>query len=110
MRIEEKMNHGGGVYTVIFSTELPTENRIIFFWAVALNSIGNFSRYLIDFRTKISKIPPDFLTSVSKPVGNSLSKHGRIGFDASIEKSVGNYADRPGSLTVVRFGICVICR
>jgi hypothetical protein len=50
------------------------------------------------------------LTSVSKPVGNSLSKHGRIGFDASIEKSVGNYADRPGSLTVVRFGICVICR
>jgi hypothetical protein len=39
-----------------------------------------------------------------------LSKHGRIGFDASIGKSVGNYVDRLGSLTVVRFGMRVICR
>jgi hypothetical protein len=41
MRNGEKINHGGGgdgFYTTIFSTEIPTENRIIFFWAVALNS------------------------------------------------------------------------
>jgi len=51
------MNHGGGVYTTIFPMELPTENRIIFFWAVALNSVSNFHRYLIDFRTKNFKNP-----------------------------------------------------
>jgi hypothetical protein len=36
------MNQGGGVgfYSTIFPTELPTENIIIIFWAVALISVG----------------------------------------------------------------------
>jgi hypothetical protein len=73
MRNGEKMNQGGGeFYTTIFPTELPMENRIIFFWAVALNSVSNFRRYLIDFHTKILKIPPDFSTSVSKFVSKCL--------------------------------------
>jgi hypothetical protein len=42
------MNHGGGFYITIF----PMENIIIIFWTVALKSVGNFRRYLIDSRTK----------------------------------------------------------
>jgi hypothetical protein len=52
MRSGAKMNHGGGVYTTTFPTELPTEHRIIFFWAVALHSFGNFCWYLNEVRTK----------------------------------------------------------
>jgi hypothetical protein len=42
MRSGAKINHrgGGGFYTTIFPTELPMENIIIIFWAVALNSVG----------------------------------------------------------------------
>jgi hypothetical protein len=53
-RSREKMNRGGGgqFYTVILPTKLPTEHRIIFFWAVALNSIGNFHWYFLNFAVK----------------------------------------------------------
>jgi len=35
--------------------ELPTEHIIIIFWAMALNSVCNFRRYLIDSREKFQK-------------------------------------------------------
>jgi hypothetical protein len=96
MRRREKMNHrggGGGFYTIIFSTELPTDNRIIFFWVVALNSVGDIRWYLIDFRTKILKIPPDFRRPSVIAVGNCVSEHARIGFAAPVGNSVSNCAD-----------------
>ena len=46
------------------------------------------------------KIPLDFSTSV----GNCVSEHVPIGFAVS----VGKCADRPGSLTVMRVGMCAI--
>jgi hypothetical protein len=60
MSSRAKMNHGGGVYTTIFPMELPTEHRIIFFLAVALNSVDNCRRYLNDVCTKIFKNPSIF--------------------------------------------------
>jgi len=69
---------------------------------VALNSVGNVCRYLIDFRTKILKIPPDFSKPVGKSVGNCVSDHACIGFSASVGDSVVKHADRPGSLTAAR--------
>jgi hypothetical protein len=45
------MNHGGGgrFYTAGLPTELPTENRIIFFLAVALNPVGIFIGIVLKF-------------------------------------------------------------
>ena len=85
---------GGRVLYYNFSAGISDGNRIIFFWAVALNSVSNFCRYLIDFRTKILKIPLDFLMSVGKSVGNCMLEHAHISFAASFEKVVGNCADR----------------
>jgi hypothetical protein len=92
MRNREKMNHGGegdGFYTIIFPTELPTKIGIIFF----LGSGIKFCWYLIDFRTKILKIPPDFSKPVGKSVGNCVSDHACIGFSASVGDSVVKHAD-----------------
>jgi len=86
MRSGAKMNHGGGGF---YSSIFPTENIIIIFWAVALNSISNIRRYLIETRAKISKIPLYFLKSIGKSVGNCAPEHAHIGFAASVGKSVG---------------------
>jgi hypothetical protein len=51
-----------------------------------------FRRYFFEFRTKILKIPPDFLKSVSKSIGKKMSENGRIGFATSIGDSIGNCA------------------
>ena len=56
MRSGAKMNHRGGVYTTIF----PTENIIIFFYAIVLKPISNFCRYLIDSCTKNFENPSIF--------------------------------------------------
>ena len=82
---------GGGFYSTIFPTELPTEHIIIIFWAVALNSVGNFRRYLIDSCAKISKIPPYFSKSVGKSIGNCAPEHARIVFSAFVGKTVGKF-------------------
>jgi hypothetical protein len=39
-----------------------------------------------------------------------MSEYGRIGFAVFVSDSVGNCADRPGSLTVARIGMCAIRR
>jgi hypothetical protein len=85
MRSGAKMNHGGGGF---YSSIFPTENIIIIFWAVALNSVSNIRRYLIETRAKISKIPLYFLKSIGKSVGNCAPEHAHIGFAASVGKSV----------------------
>ena len=86
MRSGAKINHRGGVYSSIFPTELSTKNIIIIFWAVALNSVGNIRRYLIETRAKISKIPPYFSISVGKSIGNCVPEHTSIGFATSVGK------------------------
>jgi hypothetical protein len=51
------MNHGGGgrFYTAGLPTELPTENRIIFFLAVALNPVGIFIGIVLKFALNFLK-------------------------------------------------------
>ena len=93
-KTEPRRGEGDRFYT----TSLPTKNRIIFFWAVALNSV----RYLIDFRTKFLKIPPDFLKFIVKSVDNYVSDHVRIGFAAFVSDSIETRVDRPGILTIAR--------
>jgi len=46
---------GGRFFTVILPTELPMKSRIIFFWAVALNSVSNSRRYFLNFALKFWK-------------------------------------------------------
>jgi hypothetical protein len=103
------MNSGGGcrLYTAGLPMAFSTENGIIFFWAVALNSIGNVRQYSFEIRTKILKIPSDFSIFVEKSIGNCASEHAHIRFAMFVGKSIGNYA---GSLTVMRIGMCAICR
>jgi hypothetical protein len=49
-RSGEKINRGGGrFYTVILPTEFPTDHRIIFFWVVALNSVGIVLNFALKF-------------------------------------------------------------
>jgi len=45
------MNRGEGVLVYIagLPTEFPTEHRIIFFWAVALNSVGILLKFALKF-------------------------------------------------------------
>ena len=43
------MNERGGRF---YATILPTDYKIIFFWAVELNSVGNFRRYFLKFALK----------------------------------------------------------
>jgi hypothetical protein len=43
---------GGRFYTVFLPMELPKEKKLIFFWAVELNSVGNFRRYFLKFALK----------------------------------------------------------
>jgi len=88
-------------YTAGLPTELPTKNRIIFFWVIALNSVNNVHQYSFEICTKILKIPLDF----SIFVGNCASEHTRIGFAASVGKFIGKCA---GSLTVMHVGMCAI--
>jgi len=36
---KKRTTEGGKIYTAVLLMEIPTDNRIIFVWAVALNSI-----------------------------------------------------------------------
>jgi hypothetical protein len=36
---KKRTTEGGQIYTAVLLMEIPTDNRIIFVWAVALNSI-----------------------------------------------------------------------
>jgi len=46
---------GGRFYTAILPMKLPIEYRIIFFWAVALNSVSNSRQYFLKFTLKFWK-------------------------------------------------------
>ena len=82
------MNHGGGVLynNIFYGITDRTQNNIF------LGGGIKFRRYFFEFRTKILKIPPDFLKSVSKSIGKKMLQHGRIGFATSIGDSIGNCA------------------
>jgi hypothetical protein len=91
------MNERGGRF---YATILPTDYKIIFFLGGGIK----LRRYFFEFCTKILKISPDVSKSIGTSVGKKVLEHGRIGLAAS----VGNCADRPGSLTVARIGMCTI--
>jgi hypothetical protein len=97
---------GGRFYTAI----LPTELKIIFFLAVALNLVGNFRRYILNFSPKFVEIPPEFSISVGNSVDIEVLEHTHIGIAKSVGESVGKRTDRPGTLTVARIGICNVHR
>jgi len=69
MRGAEKNWTAEGVrfYTAVLPTELPTELKIIFFRAVALNSVGNFCRYFLNFALKFWKSLQIFRSPLAHP-------------------------------------------
>ena len=101
----EKINHEGGGGARSYTAMLPTEHRIIFSWAVALNSVGNVRWYFLNFPLKFEN-PSRFSKSVGTSVDKQVSEHARIEFAAS----VGKCADQPRCLTVARTGICIVRR
>jgi len=84
---------------------LPTEHRIIFFWAVALNFIG----ILLKFALKFWKSLQIFLRPLANP-SVTVCQSTRVGFAVSVGKSFDKCVDRPSSLTVMRVGMCAIYR
>jgi len=62
----EKMNHEGGGGARSYTAMLPTKHRIIFSWAVALNSVGNVRWYFLNFPLKFEN-PSRFSKSVAHP-------------------------------------------
>jgi hypothetical protein len=108
--VKKWTTEGGRFYTTGLPTELLTENRIIFFFAVALNPVGIFVGIVLKFALKFWKSLQIFQRPSAKWLVTMCQSTCTLDLPCPSAKFVGNCADRLGSLTVVRVRMCIIHR